>query len=80
MTVTPSASSITATQALTVTVVVSGGTGNPTPSGTVTLSSGSYSAQQTLVSGAASFTIAGETLAGGADTLTASYSGDANYG
>jgi hypothetical protein len=79
VTMTPSATNITATQALTVPVAVSGGIGNPAPTGTVTLSSGSYSAQQTLVSGAASFTIAGETLAGGADTLTASYSGDANY-
>jgi hypothetical protein len=79
MTVTPSASSITATQALTVTVVVSGGTGNPTPSGTVTLSSGSYSAQQTLASGAVSFTIAAGTLGNGGNTLTASYSGDAIY-
>jgi len=79
VTVTPSASSITTAQALTVTVVVSGGTGNPTPSGTVTLSSGSYSAQQTLASGTAGFTIAAGTLGNGANTLTASYSGDATY-
>jgi uncharacterized repeat protein (TIGR03803 family) len=79
VTVTPSASSISTAQALTVTVVVSGGTGNPTPSGTVTLSSGSYSTQQTLASGAASFTIAAGTLGNGANTLTASYSGDATY-
>jgi len=79
VTVTPSASSITTAQALTVTVAVSGGTGNPTPSGTVTLSSGGYNAQQTLASGAASFTIAAGTLGNGANTLTASYSGDATY-
>ena len=79
VTVTPSASSITTSQALTVTVVVSGGTGNPTPTGSVTLSSGTYSAQQTIASGAASFTIAAGTLGNGANTLTASYSGDATY-
>jgi probable HAF family extracellular repeat protein len=79
VTVTPSASSITPAQSLTVTVAVSGGTGNPTPTGSVTLSSGSYSAQQTLASGAASFTIAAGTLGNGANTLTASYWGDATY-
>jgi hypothetical protein len=42
MTVTPSASSITTAQALTVTVAVSGGTGNPTATGSVTLSGGGY--------------------------------------
>jgi xanthine/CO dehydrogenase XdhC/CoxF family maturation factor len=79
VTVTPSASSITTAQPLTVTVTVNGGTGNPTPTGTVTLSSGSYSAQQTLASGTASFNIAAGTLGNGANTLTASYSGDATY-
>ena len=79
VTVTPSASSITPAQSLTVTVAVSGATGNPTPTGSVTLSSGSYSVQQTLASGAASFTIAAGVLGNGSDTLTASYSGDAIY-
>jgi len=79
VTVTPSASSITTAQPLTVTVAVNGGTGNPTPTGTVILSSGSYSAQQTLASGTASFTIAAGTLGNGANTLTASYSGDTTY-
>jgi hypothetical protein len=45
----------------------------------VTLSIGSYSAQQTLATGTASFTIAAGTLGNGANTLTASYSGDATY-
>ncbi len=79
VTVTPSASTITTAQPLTVAVSVNGGTGNPTPTGTVTLSSGSYSAQQTLASGTASFNIAAGTLGNGANTLTASYSGDATY-
>jgi hypothetical protein len=58
---------------------VAGATGAATPTGTLTLSSGSYSAQQTLASGAASFTIPAGTLASGANTLAAAYSGDATY-
>ena len=77
--VTPSATSITTTQALTVTVAVSGGTGNPVPTGSVVLSSGSYNAQQALASGSTSFTIAAGTFGSGTITLTANYSGDANY-
>jgi hypothetical protein len=46
-------------------VSVAGATGAATPTGTITLSSGSYSAQQTL--------------APGANTLAAAYSGDAIY-
>jgi hypothetical protein len=79
VTVTPSANSITTAQPLTVTVAVNGGTGNPTPTGTVTLSSGSYSTPQSLAGGMASFTISAGTLGNGANTLTASYSGDATY-
>jgi C1A family cysteine protease/phosphodiesterase/alkaline phosphatase D-like protein len=52
VTVSPSSSSITMSQGLTVTVAVSGGTGNATPTGSVTLSSGTYSsAATTLASG-----------------------------
>lgn len=44
------------------------------------ISSGSYSSSATpLVSGAASIVIPANTLALGTDTLTATYSGDANY-
>jgi len=55
VTVTPGASSITTTQSLTVTIKVSGST---TPTGSVILSSGSYtSSATTLSSGSASITI-----------------------
>jgi hypothetical protein len=54
VTVTPSSSSITAAQGLTVTVVVSGGTGSPTATGSVTLTGGGYnSGAVTLNSGSA---------------------------
>ena len=77
VTVTPTASSITTTQSLGVTVAVSGGSGNPTPTGSVTLTSGTYtSAAATLVSGSAQITIPAGSLAVGSDTLTASYTPD----
>jgi len=63
----------------TVSVTVTGASGQPAPTGTVTLASGTYSAQQTLSSGAVSFNIAAGALASGANTLTATYSGDATY-
>jgi hypothetical protein len=79
VTVTPAQSSITATQSLSVTVTVAGGGSNPTPTGSVTLSSGSYtSAATTLTSGSATINIPAGSLATGADTLTVSYSPDAN--
>jgi hypothetical protein len=80
VTATPTAATITNQQSDTVTVSVAGSSGQATPTGTVTLASGSYSAQQTLASGSASFTIAAGMLSSGANTLTASYSGDGNYG
>ena len=79
VTVTPTATTITSTQTDSVTVSVTAATGSATPTGTVTLSSGSYTIQQPLASGAASFTIPAGTLASGANTLTAAYSGDATY-
>ena len=58
VTVTPSASSITTAQASDGDGVVSGGTGNPTPTGSVTLSGGGYtSAATTLSSGSATINI-----------------------
>ncbi|MGD0796811.1 MAG: FG-GAP-like repeat-containing protein [Acidobacteriaceae bacterium] len=75
--VTPSSSSITAAQSLTVTVAVSGGTGNPIPTGSVTLSSGSYtSAPMSLSAGNFTFGIPAGSLASGSDTLTVSYTPD----
>lgn len=80
VTLTTPSSSITALQPLTVTVAVNGTSGNLLPFGTVTLTSGSYnSGAVTLNGGLASITIPAGGLATGADTLTADYSGDANY-
>ncbi|MDR3723252.1 MAG: S53 family peptidase [Terracidiphilus sp.] len=72
VTVTPGSSSITTIQPLSVTVKVSGS--GSTPTGTVTVSSGSYaSAAVTLSSGSASFTIPAGSLVSGSATITASY-------
>jgi len=77
--VTPSSSSITTAEALTVMIAVSGGAGNPTPTGSVTLTSGSYaSAATTLASGSATITVPAGSLAVGNDMLTASYTPDTN--
>jgi len=78
--VTPGTSTITTTQALSVKVAVSGGTGNLVPTGSVVLTSGSYtSSAATLIGGMATITVPAGALAVGADTLTESASGDANY-
>ena len=79
MTLTPSTATITNQQAVSVAVGVAGGTGQSTPTGNVTLASGSYSGQQTLSGGAATFNIPAGVLGEGANTLTANYSGDPNY-
>ncbi len=72
--VTPSASSITTVQALSVSVAV-----GSTATGSVTLTSGSYaSASTTLSGGSAQITVPAGSLALGSDTLTANYSGDSN--
>jgi len=64
-------------QSLQVTVTVSGTSGTPT--GSVTLSSATYSSTATtLAGGSASVTIPAGTLAAGTDTLTASYTPDAS--
>jgi predicted heme/steroid binding protein len=77
VTVTPASSIITTSQPLKVTVGVSGGSGNPMPTGSVTLTSGSYtSAATTLVSGSAQIDIPAGSLAAGSDTLSASYTPD----
>jgi len=74
VTVKTSSLAITTTQALSVTVVVSG---NPTPSGSATLTSGSYtSAATTLSGGSASIYIPAGSLALGSGPLTATYAPD----
>ena len=79
VTLTPSASTITNQQAITVAATVAGGSGQATPTGTVTLASGSYSSQQSLANGGASFSIPAGVLTAATNTLTANYSGDSNY-
>ena len=75
VTVSPAASSITTAQALSVLVAVSG---DPVPTGTVTLGSGSYASSTTpLSSGEATIIIPAGALAVGNDTLTAAYAPDA---
>jgi subtilase family serine protease len=78
VTVTASPTSIATSQALTVTVAVSGGANNPTPTGSVSLVSGTYSAAPaTLSNGSTAFTIPAGTLPAGADPLNATYTPDA---
>jgi hypothetical protein len=75
--VTPSLSSILTTQGLSVTVVVSSGTGNATPTGTVTLTSASYSSgPETLASGRATISVPANALSAGSDTLKAMFTPD----
>ncbi|MGA3136916.1 MAG: Ig-like domain repeat protein [Terracidiphilus sp.] len=77
VTVTPSLLNIGTTQPLTATVAVSGPSGEATPTGTVTLSSGSYTSTATNLSGgSATINIPGGSLAAGSDVLTASYTPD----
>ena len=79
VTVTPSLSTITTTQALSVTVIVGSRAGNPTPTGSVTLSGGSYTSAATAVtSGVAIINIPDGTLSAGSYTFKATYTPDAN--
>jgi hypothetical protein len=78
--VSPSSGSIAAIQILSVTIAVSGTTGNPTPTGSVTLTSGSYSSASTpLNGGTVAINVPAGSLAAGNDTLTVKYSGDSVY-
>lgn len=87
VTVSPSPNPVSLGASVSVTVTVgSNPSGSTTPTGSVTLSGGGYtSSAETLVSGGTdstgsyTFTIPAGALAGGTDTLTADYSGDANY-
>lgn len=78
--VTPGSSSVTTAQALQVTIAISGSNGDPTPTGSVTLTSGSYASSATaLDGGSATMSIPAGSLPAGSDTLTANYAGDNNY-
>ena len=69
----PSSSSITVVQPLQVTVMVSGGTGSATPTGSVILTGGGYTSSSTPLSGgSATITIPAGSLALGSDTFTVS--------
>ncbi len=73
--VTPASTNLTAVQVLNVTVAVSGTSGTPT--GTVTLSSGTYASSATTLSGGSvTISIPSGALAAGNDTLMASYTPD----
>ncbi len=78
VTVTPAQTSFPLDQALSVVVTVSGSSGTPT--GTVSLTGGSYTATVgTLSSGGYTFTIPADALSTGSVTLHVSYSGDTTY-
>ena len=79
VTAVPSSSIITNQQTDAVSIKVSGPSGQATPTGTVSLVSGTYSAQQALSSGAATITIPAGQLSIGSNALTASYFGDGVY-
>jgi hypothetical protein len=86
VTVTPALTSITSGQVLPVTISVSGASGSPTPTGTVTLASGTYSsAAATLSAGSATIDVPAGALLGepypynalSPDLLAANYLPDA---
>ena len=78
LTVTASTSATLRVDALSVTVTAAGGSGNPVPTGTITLSSGSYSSMPaTLSNGVAKIAIAKNELPDGTITLLATYMPDA---
>ena len=80
VTVAPAFNTLDSASSLTVTATVTGGAGNPTPTGFVTLSGGGYTSMtQQLVGGVYAFTIPPYSLNIGTDPLTVAYSGDANY-
>ena len=77
VTVTPSASTITTIQSLSVAVTVSAGT-MATPTGSVEIMAGNSTPYEvTLSAGAASFTIPANSFPAGADTITVTYYPDA---
>jgi sugar lactone lactonase YvrE len=74
-----SSSSITTAQSLTVTVAVSGVSGNPTPTGSVTLTIGNYSSLPTaLSSGSATIVVSPGSLTVGTDSIVAAYTPDSS--
>ena len=77
VTVKPNLTSITTAQVLIVTITVAGSNGGAEPTGTITLTSGSYaSGAIPLTQGSSIISVAAGTLAVGTDTLTATYTPD----
>jgi hypothetical protein len=77
VTVTPANQSITTAQALAVTVDVAGQNGNATPTGSVTLTSGTYdSGAEPLTAGVATISVPAGSLPAGTDNVTAAYAPD----
>jgi sugar lactone lactonase YvrE len=75
--VTPSATNVTTAQSFTVTVAVSGANGEPTPTGSITLTSGTYNlGTAALASGITIMSISPGALAAGIDNLQAVYTPD----
>jgi subtilase family serine protease len=83
LTASANAPSLLPTQDLTVTANVAGVSGQPTPTGYISLYAygpgGSYSASCTLVSGSCNYDFGGNYWSPGAVLVNVSYSGDANY-
>ena len=78
VTVAPSAPNIANALPVSVTVTVSGASGMPVPTGTITLTSGGYSSGAvTLNTGSATIVIPAGTLYNGPEQLTANYTPDA---
>lgn len=77
VTATPSISSVAPSNSFTVNVAVTGPTGQPMPTGYVQLSAPGYVSETFgLVNGAVSFTIPAGAMAGGMNTITASFRAD----
>jgi len=67
-------------QVLSVAMAATGGTGNPVPTGAVTVTTGNYKSAVTALSGgSASISIPPATLTTGFNVINVSYSGDSNY-
>jgi subtilase family serine protease len=79
MLVTPGLSTITTAQTLPVSVSVLDINFVPVPTGTIMLTSGTYTSPATTVNGSTTVTIPAGALATGTDTLSVAYSGDGNY-
>src|SRR6202021_643108 len=79
----PASGTLVASNALSITVTVAGGSsGGATPTGKITLiGGGTYSSgAQDLASGTSTFNVPANALPAGSDAFTATYSGDTTYG